>query len=50
LGTVDAVLGSGPTRSMVPVQPLVVTLTDGSQELQLPDGTPLLTISGGTPA
>jgi 8-oxo-dGTP pyrophosphatase MutT (NUDIX family) len=50
LGTVDAVLGSGPTRSMVPVQPLVVTLTDGSQEQQLPDGTPLLTISGGTPA
>jgi hypothetical protein len=35
---------------MVPVQPLVVTLTDGSQQLQLPDGTTLLTISGGTPA
>jgi 8-oxo-dGTP pyrophosphatase MutT (NUDIX family) len=50
LGTVDAVLASGPTRSMAPVQPLVVTLADGSQQLQLPDGTTLLTISGGTPA
>jgi 8-oxo-dGTP pyrophosphatase MutT (NUDIX family) len=50
LCTVDAVLASGPTRSMLPVQPLVVTLADGGQELQLPDGTPLLTISEGTPA
>ena len=50
LGTVDFVLASGPTRSMEPVQPRVVTLADGSQQLQLPDGTTLLTISGGTPA